>query len=83
MKPTRGQEVEEDMIKPENPIGNGGRNARVADIRSAKSSGQITEGEFDSLMRDENTTANYIGLKRGALAALLLIVGFFFVISSI
>lgn len=71
------------IINPENPFGNGGRSARLREIKSARTSGIITDSQYDSLIRDENTTGNYIGLKRGALAAILLMVGFLLVISSV
>ena len=64
-------------IRPENPVGDGGRSDRVDDIKAHYASGEITKDQFDELIASEATTLNYIRLKRLGMVALLATVGFF------
>lgn len=64
-------------IRPENPLGDGGRSDRVDDIKAHYASGEITQDQFNELMASEGATLNYIRLKRLGLAALCATVAFF------
>ncbi len=63
-------------IRPENPVGDGGRGNRVDDIKAHFANSDITKEQYDDLMSEEMTTLNYIRLKRLAMVVFLGTVGF-------
>ena len=63
-------------IQPEAPWSDGGQSDRLDDIKAEFAAGELTKEQYDDLMADEANTANYIRLKRVALAVLCAGVGF-------
>jgi hypothetical protein len=63
-------------IQPEAPWSDGGQIDRLDDIKAVFAAGELTKEQFDDLMADEAVTANYIRLKRVALAVLCAGIGF-------
>jgi hypothetical protein len=63
-------------IKPEAPWTDNGQGDRLEDIKAEYAAGEITKEQYDDLMTDESITANYIRLKRVALAVFCAGIGF-------
>ena len=68
-------------IHPENPFSDAGQSDRLDDIKAAFANGEISQEEYADLLADEQSTASWIQLKRGALIVLLLMVAGLFLLS--
>jgi hypothetical protein len=60
----------------DSPWSDGGQSDRIDDIKAEFAAGELTKEQYDDLMADESITANYIRLKRAALAVLCAGIGF-------
>lgn len=59
-----------------NAIGDQGQSGRIDEIKAAYAADEISKSEYDELIEDESLTSKYLNLKKVAMIALVLTVGF-------